>query len=144
MDADTFGINANLRAVPSVGEQAPNIRIPTLILQGEHDAAARLSDARALDAACAGNPRCTFKLYPGVGHALQPTPDLIGDRFGALPEQARNDIAAWMLAQPATGAPASLPRTGEGESAPLALGAALLLAVLALTLGIWLRPHRAE
>lgn len=133
VDADPFGIVANLRALPSVGEQAPNIRIPSLILQGERDAATRLSGAQGLDAAFAGNPRYTFKLYGGVGHALQPTPDLIGDRFGALPSQAKDDVAAWVLAQPATAMPASLPRTGSQEVWPFAQFLLLTAALMLIT-----------
>lgn len=48
---------------------AAALRVPVLILQGDHDIQVSVADAQALKAA---NPKATLTLLPGVNHVLRP------------------------------------------------------------------------
>ncbi len=105
--AKTFG------QLPSVAEQAANVRIPVLVLQGEADTAVRVRNVRGLDQAFASNPEYTLKVYPGLGHALYPVPSRFTDLFGPMDAQPKADFAAWVLTRRPSAVPAALPVTGE-------------------------------
>lgn len=105
--AKTFG------QLPSVAEQAANVRILVLVLQGEADTAVRVRNVRGLDQTFASNPEYTLKVYPGLGHALYPVPSRFADLFGPMDAQPKADVAAWVLTRRPSTVPAALPVTGE-------------------------------
>lgn len=84
--------------LPTLGELAPRLKLPVLILQGKNDsnidpaAAERLNDALGT----AGNADHTFKLYPGLGHSLGLAPDVTQDTSTPMQSGPINDMAAWL------------------------------------------------
>lgn len=86
--------------LPTLGELAPELGLPVLILQGENDGNIDPADARLLDAAlaAAGNTDHTLKLYPGLGHSLGPAADITKDEFAPMAGGPMNDMAAWLRA----------------------------------------------
>ncbi|QLG09792.1 alpha/beta hydrolase [Deinococcus sp. D7000] len=86
--------------LPTLGELAPKLKMPVLILQGENDGNIDPADARELDAAlaAAGNTEHTLKLYPGLGHSLGPAADITKDEFAPMAGGPINDMAAWLRA----------------------------------------------
>ncbi|TSA80832.1 alpha/beta hydrolase [Deinococcus detaillensis] len=84
--------------LPTLGELAPRLKLPVLIMQGENDgnidpaAAKRLNDALG----AAGNADHTFKLYAGLGHSLGLSPAITQDTFAPMQSGPMNDMAAWL------------------------------------------------
>lgn len=93
-----FGIYAPGRALPTVSEQAPNLRVPVLILQGLNDANVPPEGAQRLEAALktAGNSSVTLKLYPGLGHSLGPASSPGDDNFRPIQPAPLQDLASWL------------------------------------------------
>lgn len=94
-------VYAEGRTVPTVAEQARHLRLPVLILQGEHDASTPLRGGQALDAAlrAAGNDDVTLRVLPGVGHTLGPAASCIDDCGRAPDEAVLVSIAEWLAAR---------------------------------------------
>lgn len=84
-----------------LGELAPKLKMPVLILQGENDGnidpAYAKQFAQALRAA--GNKNVTLKLYAGLGHSLGAAPSLTQDDFAPMQSAPMNDMAAWLRGQ---------------------------------------------
>lgn len=98
--AGNVHIYAEGRTVPTVTEQAPRLRQPVLILQGENDASTPRRGGEALAAALrtAGNRDVTLRLLPGAGHTLGPAASL-GDDCGRAPDPVvLAEVAAWIAA----------------------------------------------
>lgn len=93
-----FSIYAPGRALPTVSEQAPSLRVPVLILQGLNDANVPPEGAQRLEAALktAGNSNVTLKLYPGLGHSLGVASSLIDDNFHPIQTAPLQDLATWL------------------------------------------------
>lgn len=91
---------AQATTLPTLGELAPRLKLPVLILQGENDGNIDPAGARRLAAAlaAAGNTDHTLKLYPGLGHSLGPAADLTRDDFAPVAGGPLNDMAAWLRA----------------------------------------------
>lgn len=89
------------RALPDVTAQAPNLKLPILILQGADDANVPASGAKVLDTMLgkAGNPDPTLKVYSGLGHSLGKTSSVIMDNFQPMAERPLEDLVAWLEAQ---------------------------------------------
>ncbi|OLV18572.1 alpha/beta hydrolase family protein [Deinococcus marmoris] len=87
--------------LPTLGELAPTLKIPVLILQGENDGNIDPASTRQLNSAlaAAGNTNHTLKLYPGLGHSLGPAKDLTLDDFAPMARGPMNDMAAWLRAK---------------------------------------------
>lgn len=139
VDSDPVGFIAYTRGLPNVYSQAANIRVPVLILQGENDPSTRLINTSGLKQAFASHPDFTFKVYPGLGHSLSPTPSMVDDRLNLLAAGPKADYADWVLAH-ARPTPAALPKTGGGQPTPLLV---LLVALVLLGVGLGLRRARA-
>ncbi|MFJ9367553.1 serine aminopeptidase domain-containing protein [Nocardia sp. NPDC101769] len=86
------------RALPSVIEQAPKLTAPVLILQGAEDANVPPAGSSSLDAALAtaGNRDHTLHVFPGLGHSLGPTPDVLHDDFQPIDQSALDALAHWL------------------------------------------------
>ena len=96
-----FGsIYAAGRALPDVMKQAPNLKLPVLILQGANDANVPPSGAEAFNAKLerVGNAEHTLELYPGLGHTLGKTPNVIKDNFQPMAERPLEDLVGWLEA----------------------------------------------
>ncbi|MFE3192693.1 alpha/beta hydrolase family protein [Nocardia sp. NPDC059240] len=93
-----FEIYNPTRALPSVIEQAPKLTAPVLILQGEQDANVPPAAASLLDTALAatGNRDHTLRLFPGLGHSLGRTPDVLHDDFQPIDSAALDALATWL------------------------------------------------
>ena len=93
-----FGIYAPDKALPTVSEQAPQLKLPILILQGKNDANTVMRGAETLDTALeqAGNPDHTLKLYDGLGHSLGKADSLIDDNFRPIADAPLNDLVTWL------------------------------------------------
>ena len=89
------------RALPDLGEQAPNLTMPVLILQGANDANVPASGAQALNAELerVGNPDHTLNLYPGLGHSLGETRSVITDNFEPIAQPPLENLVAWLEAR---------------------------------------------
>lgn len=87
--------------LPTLGELAPKLHLPTLILQGQNDGNIDPADAQQLLKAlnAAGNTQTTLKLYPGLGHTLGKAVSITQDDFAPMTEQPINDLSAWLKAQ---------------------------------------------
>ncbi len=111
------GVIAFARQLPSVSEQAPHLRMPVLVLQGENDAGTRAKRVGVLDAAFAANPDYTLKRYAGLGHSLGPATSVIDDNLRPIVAAPMDDTLAWLLLRatrspvPAEG-PMLFPQTG--------------------------------
>jgi uncharacterized protein len=93
-------IYAEGRTVPTVTEQASRLRIPVLILQGEHDASTPRRGGEALAAAlrAAGNGDVTLRVLPGAGHTLGPAASPIDDCGRAPDASVLVPVADWLAA----------------------------------------------
>ena len=89
------------KALPDVTQQAPNLKMPVLILQGANDANVPPSGARALSAKLerVGNPDHMLELYPGLGHSLGKTSSVIADNFQPLAQRPLEDLVTWLGAR---------------------------------------------
>lgn len=93
-----FNIYAPGRALPSVTEQLPMLKVPLLVLQGETDASTPATNLTKLRAALKSlSLDATIKLYPGLGHSLGPASSVNTDDFQPIAAQPMQDAAAWML-----------------------------------------------
>ena len=86
------------RTLPSVAEQAANLRAPVLTLQGAEDANVPPAGANALDAALglSGNTDHTLRVFPGLGHSLGRTPDILRDDFQPIDASALDVLGGWL------------------------------------------------
>lgn len=91
-----FAMYAPDRALPTLSEQAPQLQLPVLILQGEHDANVPPFGAQLLDVLLVGNPDHMLLQYPGLGHSLGETPSVVADNFGPMAAEPLQDLAAWL------------------------------------------------
>jgi uncharacterized protein len=91
-------IYAEGRTVPTVTEQAAQLHMPVLILQGENDASTPVRGGEALAAALreAGNLDVTLRRLPGLGHTLGPATSLIDDCGRAPSDATLAPIATWL------------------------------------------------
>jgi fermentation-respiration switch protein FrsA (DUF1100 family) len=91
-----FRIYAPGRALPSVKDQAPFLRLPVLTLQGRNDANVPADGARDVDRAlaAAGSRDHLLLALPGLGHSLGPASSPIDDDFRPI---ARAPLAALWL-----------------------------------------------
>jgi uncharacterized protein len=86
---------------------AAGLKIPILALQGARDYQSSAEDFQGWKKALAGNPRATFKLYPGLYHLFMPSttpgngPGTPADYNtpGHVSEQVIGDISDWILAK---------------------------------------------
>ncbi|MBZ9750168.1 alpha/beta hydrolase [Deinococcus sp. HMF7604] len=86
--------------LPTLGTLAPKLRMPLLIVQGEHDGNVSAHFARQLNEALrVAQGRPTLKLYPGLGHSLGPASGITQDNFAPMALEPMNDIATWLKAQ---------------------------------------------
>lgn len=88
------------RVLPQVVEQAPRLRMPTLILQGDHDASTPLRGARALEAALreSGNTRAELRVFENCGHSLGTASSLIDDAMRKPDAAIFVGAAEWLAA----------------------------------------------
>lgn len=93
-----FNIYAPGRALPTVTEQAPNLKMPVLILQGANDANVPVQGAQGLDEALtkSGNPDHLLKIYEGLGHSLGTASSPTNDNFRPIQTAPLQDLAAWL------------------------------------------------
>lgn len=96
-----FAIYNPERALPTVSEQAPLLRQPVLILQGENDANVPAFGSQWLDVLLVGNPDHTLLLYPNLGHSLGEAAGAVADNFGPMADAPLQDLAAWLVEQSA-------------------------------------------
>ena len=96
--ASFFGIYAPGRALPSLLEAAPKLKLPLLVLQGQYDANVPERGARVLEAALktAGNTDVTLKVYAGLGHSLGLASSLTDDNFRPIAGAPLTDLLAWL------------------------------------------------
>lgn len=90
--------HAPATTLPTLGELAPTLKLPVLILQGQNDGNIDPADAQQLDRAlrAAGNSQVVLKLYPGLGHSLGKAPSVTQDTFAPMELGPMNDLAAWL------------------------------------------------
>jgi len=93
-----LGIYGPGRALPSLIDAAPRLKLPVLILQGRNDANVPFQGAVELRAAlvAAGNRDAILKLYPGLGHTLGPARDAIDDNFRPIAARPLADLLSWL------------------------------------------------
>ena len=91
-------IYAAENALPSTTQQATNIKVPVLILQGENDAATAEKDVYRLEQALksAGHLDYQLMIYPGLGHSLGPANSLINDNFRPIDQHPLEDLLKWL------------------------------------------------
>jgi hypothetical protein len=94
-----FAIYASDRALPTVAEQAPDLQLPLLILQGENDANVPAFGAQLLDILLVGNPNRTLLVYEGLGHSLGEATSVVADNFGPMADDPIKDLADWLVKQ---------------------------------------------
>lgn len=84
--------------LPSTTQQAANIKVPVLILQGENDAATAAKDVYRLEEALrsAGHLDYQLIIYPGLGHSLGPANSLINDNFCPIAQHPLEDLVKWL------------------------------------------------
>lgn len=126
------------RALPTVTQQAPKLKMPVLILQGQNDANVPVAGAQQLAATlrAAGNTSVTLDIFPGLGHSLGPATSLIADNFRPIAPAPLQALASWLAAQSGVSGqtPAQLPASGTGGGSA-AQGGVILLLALILTSG---------
>jgi uncharacterized protein len=85
-------------ALPSTTQQAANIKVPVLILQGENDSATVEKDVYRLEGALksAGHLDYQLIIYPGLGHSLGPASSLIDDNFRPIDQHPLEDVVKWL------------------------------------------------
>ena len=95
-----FGLYAPGRALPTLLEAVPKLKLPVLILQGQFDSNVPEQGARALGAAlkAAGNTDVTLKVYEGLGHSLGYSSSLIDDNFRPIVGAPLTDLVSWLRA----------------------------------------------
>ena len=95
-----LNIYSSERALPDVTQQAANLKLPLLILQGAHDASVPVCGAKVLGAALkkGGNLDYTLKVYPGLGHSLGETGSVITDNFQPIAQPPLEDLVGWLRA----------------------------------------------
>lgn len=94
-----FSIYSPDRALPILLDQVDSLRLPTLILQGEHDANTPAYGARRLaDALDAAGVDVTLKMYSGLGHSLGPAESTIMDEFAPIAQEPLHDLLEWLQA----------------------------------------------
>lgn len=93
-------VYADGRTVPSVTEQASSLRMPVLVLQGEHDASTPAHGVVRLREALAksGNERVEVRVLPGVGHTLGAASSAADDHARAPDESVYIGVAEWLAA----------------------------------------------
>jgi uncharacterized protein len=96
-----FSIYAPGRALPTLIEGAPNLKLPVLVLQGANDANVPMRGTNALETALktAGNTDVTLKIYAGLGHTLGPASSLSDDNFRPVSRVPLEDLSNWLMAQ---------------------------------------------
>ncbi len=94
-----FAIYASDRALPTVAEQAPDLQLPLLILQGENDANVPAFGAQLLDILLVGNPNRTLLVYEGLGHSLGEATSVVADNFAPMADDPVKDLADWLIKQ---------------------------------------------
>jgi dienelactone hydrolase len=84
--------------LPTTTEQAANLTIPVLIMQGERDANTPARGAQVLYDALdeAGNIDIALLMYAELGHSLGPAGSVTDDRFRPIAQQPLDDLAAWL------------------------------------------------
>lgn len=95
-DGPMLGMYSSARALPGWSVMADSTRVPVLVLHGTHDANIDVSDAQRLAEQVAGDPRFTFRVYPGLGHSLGAAPDAIRDDFRSVDAAPLRDAASWI------------------------------------------------
>ncbi|ULH18244.1 lysophospholipase (plasmid) [Deinococcus sp. KNUC1210] len=101
---DTLAAQSPLYApastLPTLGQAAPTLKVPVLIVQGENDGNVNVRYARQLNTALAraGNRDHTLKVYPGLGHSLGLAPSITQDALAPMQVPPMNDIATWLKA----------------------------------------------
>jgi len=85
-------------ALPTTTQQAANIKVPVLILQGENDSATAAKDVYRLEGALksAGHLDYQLIIYPGLGHSLGPANSLINDNFRPIDQHPLEDLVKWL------------------------------------------------
>ncbi|GMA14827.1 alpha/beta fold hydrolase [Deinococcus metallilatus] len=92
-----FSIYAPGRALPTVTEQVPNLKVPVLVLQGANDANTPAKYLGTLEQAFKAAGRdATIKVYPGLGHSLGPAASPIDDDFRPIAAGPMRDAANWI------------------------------------------------
>jgi pimeloyl-ACP methyl ester carboxylesterase len=89
---------ASENALPSTTQQAANIEVPVLILQGENDSATAEKDVHLLEQALESADHSDYQLiiYPGLGHSLGPAETLIKDNFRPIEQRPLEDLVIWL------------------------------------------------
>lgn len=94
-----LNIYSAARALPVTTAQAASLKVPVLVLQGEHDANTPAQYLSVLtDALKVNAVPTTVKLYPGLGHSLGKAASIIGDNFQPIDSQPIIDTARWIKA----------------------------------------------
>lgn len=92
-----YSIYAPGKALPTVTEQAPKLKLPILVLQGRNDANTPISGLDALKTALkSANAKVTIKTYNGLGHSLGQANSLMDDDFRPIAPQPLKDLAQWI------------------------------------------------
>jgi len=94
---ETIAANNPDQNVPMTADVLARLQVPVLLLQGRNDGAVPYIDAETI--AQALGSRATLKIYPGLGHGLDPVSNPALDDFGAISQQPIDDMIAWILAQ---------------------------------------------
>ncbi|UFA50562.1 alpha/beta hydrolase family protein [Deinococcus radiophilus] len=95
-----LNIYSPARALPSVTDQAPHLKVPVLILQGENDAnTPRQYLTRLTDALTSADVPTTVRIYPGLGHSLGPADSMITDDFAPIAQEPLSDLVEWVRDQ---------------------------------------------
>jgi pimeloyl-ACP methyl ester carboxylesterase len=94
-----FAMYAPARALPTVGEQAADLQLPVLILQGENDANVPAFGAQLLDVLLVGSSQHMLLQYENLGHSLGEAPSVVADNFGPMAPEPIGDVIAWLTAQ---------------------------------------------
>lgn len=84
--------------LPTLGDLAPKLKLPVLILQGGNDGNIDPAYAKKLNALLPKTS--TLKLYPGLGHSLGKAADITQDNFNPMETAPMNDLAQWMKNKP--------------------------------------------
>lgn len=132
------GLLAFAGQLPSVSEQATNIRVPVLVLQGENDVVTRIKNLPQLESALTSNSAASVRRYSGLGHGLEPTNSIFTDNFGPIATQPLADAVTWINGLATT--PRILPITGEEAS--IVVTWIIILALVLVACGIVIRRQR--
>ncbi len=115
-----FYIYSPDKALPTVAEQAANIKQPVLVLQGKLDANVPVTASQQLTSSFKGNADYSYKEYADLGHSLGPASSVIDDRFRPIATPPMADGVAWVLAHSNASAnpPAAVSSTPQAEVSP--------------------------